>query len=85
MYLVDFDFLVFVDYYVHNHFVFVAKVGSLSDIHFHVVESFLLEICGNDFLGTVDDVLGNLVANHQVQTFFDVFALAFFHSVVIDL
>ena len=85
IYFVNLDFLVLVDYNVDNHFVLVAQVGCLPYVYFHVVESFLLEVCRYDFFRAVDDVLRNLVAYHQVQTFLNVFPLAFFHSVVVDL
>ena len=84
VYFVYFDFAAFVYGDVYDHLVAVAEVFVQCDFDFGVTEAFVGEVFASDAFDTVDDVLCDLVAFHQLQRFLEVFAFAFFHSDVVD-
>ena len=82
--LVDFDFVVLVDVNVDDHFIGVREVIGEVYLHYRVAETLVGVVFLDDAFGAVDDVLRDLVAFHQLESFFEVLLLTFFHPVVVD-
>ena len=55
------------------------------NVHVHIVEALVLEVLLHDELSAVHDVLGDLVALHQVESLLQVLPFAFLHAVVVHL
>ena len=66
-----------------NHLVFVAEVFLEPDFHCRVAEAFVSEVFFGDLCGPVDDVLGDLVAFHKLESLLQLLAFALLHAVIL--
>ena len=72
-----------VDIDMDNHLILMAEVFLKPNLHGSVAETLVSEIFLGDLGGTVDDVLGNLVALHELETLLKLLTFALFHSAIL--
>ena len=80
-----FHFIVLVDDNIDNGFIFVRKVFDQIYLHCHVAETFVLVVFFDDGFRSVDNVLSNLIALDEVESFLKVLGFAFLSPDVVDL
>ncbi len=80
----DFNLVVAVNININNHFILVREVLAEDYVNIGVAETFVRVVFFDDKFCTVNDILCDFVAFHQLQAFLNIVAFAFFQAVVVD-